>query len=494
MKILVYFFIFSVVGCASIEKKNLITIAIPTEIPSLTPYAQNDTTSYRIRWQIFERLIAMDTNGDLLPSLAVSWTNISPTVFQVKLRQGVTFHNGAPFTAEDVKYSVERAASAPTLNAVLSIIKGAEIVDEETVNILLNAPYAAIDVIMTHSGLVMTHAETQKTVGSSDIYIGTGPYKFVEWKRGDSISLVRNDNYWADLPNIENLLFRVVPDDSVRALVVETGEIDIAYDIAGGDRERFLNSSQVQFIEAPTARQEYLGFNVGRAPNTLWTNKLIRQALAYAIDYQGIVDSVMFGGAVPASSMLAPMVFGVNTNLPVRTRNLEKAKELLAQVGISPGTRGKIYAIEGPRKKIAEVIQANAQELGIILEIVIFEWAKFLESAGRGELELFLAGWVNIPSDPDVGMYALVYSRNKGPGGNYTFYGNPEIDALLDIGRREQNIEQRLVAYYKAQEIIYDDMPLLPLFYSFNNVALSKDIKGFVLNQFSIHELKFVSR
>ena len=492
--VLLSVFLALVVACSPAPKKNNLVIAVPMEPPSLTPYAQNDTQSYRVRFQIFERLIAMDTNGGLVSALAESWTNISPTVFQLKLRPGVLFHNGEMMTAEDVKYSIERAASSPTLRSVLGVIKGAEIVDESTVNVLLNTPYAAIAILMTHPGMAVTHKATQEAAGNSDIYIGTGPYKFIEWKRGDSISLTRNPDYWGGLAPIEEITFRIVPDDSVRAIAVETGEVDVTYDIAGGDRDRFVNSSRVNFVEAPMARQDYLGFNVGRPVNPVWTNVLIRQAIANTINYQGIINSVLFGGGTPASSMLAPIIFGANTNLAPRARNLDKAKELMVQAGSPTGIKGKIYTSEGARRKIAEVIQANVRDIGIELEVVVIEWGTLLDNAGKGQLDLFLSGWTSVPSDADVGMYALVHSSSRGTAGNYTFYSNPQVDQLLSQGRAELNTEARIGLYAQAQEIVYNEAPIIPLYYSFNNAAMAKDLEGFVLNQFSMHELKFVKR
>lgn len=481
-------------GCAPAAPKTDLTIAVPTEPPSLTPYAQNDTQSYRVRWQIFEKLISMETNGTLIPALAVSWSNISPTVFQVKLRQGVTFHNGKPFTAKDVKYSVETASLAPTLRSILSVIARAEIVDEQTVNIIMKAPYAAAAILMTHPGLLMVNEETQLAAGTNEVYVGTGPYKFVEWKRGDSIILSQNESHWGGVPAFKKVHFRIVPDDAVRAIAVETGEVDIAYDIAGGDRDRFVKGTKVQFNEAVMPRMEYLGFNVGKPVNAAWTNKTLREAVSYAIDYQGIVDSVLFGGATPASSMLAPMIFGANTNLPVRTRNIEKAKEIFAKSGAPAGLKAKIYVMEGYRKKVGEVIQANLRDIGINAEVVVYEWGKLLESAGKGELELFLLGWTSIPSDADIGMYALSHSSSKGLPGNYTFYSTPELDRLLDAGRQEQDPAKRIALYVKAQEIVYNDAAIIPIFYLYNNAALAKNLKGFVLNQFGIHEIKYLSR
>ncbi|MGL5721188.1 MAG: ABC transporter substrate-binding protein [Brevinema sp.] len=496
MKKIAFFsiFFFLVAACSSAPKKNSLSVAMPTEPPSLTAYSQNDTQSYRVRLQVFERLIAMDTNGQLVSALAETWTNISPTVFQVELRPGVLFHNGEMMTAEDVKYSVERASTSPTLRSVLGVIKGAEVVDENRVNILLNMPYASIAILLTHPGLVITHKATQEVDENNDAYVGTGPYKFVEWRRGDSITLTRNEDYWAGLAPIEQVVFRIVPDDSVRAIAVETGEVDVAYDIAGGDRERFVETSKVRFIEAPMARQDYLGFNIGRPVNTVWTNMLIRQAIANVIDYQGIINSVLFGGATPASSIISPIVFGATTNLPPRARNLDKAKGLMVEAGSPTGVKGRIFTMDGPRKKIAEVIQANARDIGIDLEVVVVEWATQLDYAAKGQLDLYLAGWTSVPSDADVGMYALAHSSSAGAGGNYAFYSNPQIDRLLTQGRGEQNPATRIGIYAQAQEIIYNEAPIIPLFYTFNNAAIAKDLEGFVLNQFSMHEIKFISR
>ncbi|MGL5722595.1 MAG: ABC transporter substrate-binding protein [Brevinema sp.] len=482
-----------VASCAPSAQKNSLTIALPVEPPSITPHAHNDSYSNHLRRQIYENLIGEDQEGNLVPKLATSWRSINPTTFEVTIREGVFFHNGRPLTAEDVAFSVTRAATAPTTRSILSIIKDAEVIDETTVNINLYGPYAAIATLLSHPGVHIISKSTIEEAGTSNSYIGTGPYEFVEWKHGDSITLTKNTNYWDTPAAIDTVIYRNIPDSSVRAIAVETGEVDVAYDIAGSDRERFLNNSKVNFIEAPLTRQDYLGFNLGKTAGTVWTNKLLRQAISYAIDYQGIVDSVLFGGANVASAMLERQVFGANTNLAPRTRDIERAKELFAQSGAPANIRATIYTLDGTRKRVAEVLQANLRELGIEADIQTYELGKYLEESWNGRLDLFLWGWTTIPSDADIGTYALLHSSSQGTGGNYTFYNNPTVDNLLSAGRAEFNRERRAKIYQDIQEIVYDEIPLLPLFYSYHNAAYSKKIKTFVLDKFTLHDAKYIS-
>ncbi|MGL5253682.1 MAG: ABC transporter substrate-binding protein [Brevinema sp.] len=482
-----------IAGCAPSTSKNMLTIALPVEPPSITPHAHNDSYSNHLRRQIYENLIGEDHEGNLIPILASEWKSISPTIFQVTVRDGVLFHNGRTLTSEDVAFSVNRAATAPTTRSILSIIKNAEVVDDSTVNIHLHGPYAAIAKLLSHPGVHIISKSTIEEAGTNNSYIGTGPYQFVEWKYGDSITLSKHTNYWDTPAEIDTVIYRNIPDSSVRAIAVETGEVDVAYDISGSDRERFLKDSKVNFIEAPLTRQDYLGFNFGKQNNTVWTNKLLRQAIIHAIDYKGIVDSVLFGGANVASAILEPQVFGAKTNLPIRTRDLDKAKELFVQSGASTNIKATIYTLEGARKRVAEVLQANLRELGIEVAIQTFELGKYLEESWNGRLDLFIWGWTSIPADADIGIYPLLHSSSKGTGGNYTFYSSPDVDKLLETARADFDSNRRIQLYDQIQTIIYDEAPFIPLYYSYQNVAYSKKIKSFVLNKFTLHDAKYIS-
>ena len=476
---------FFIVACGSTESGKKLTVALGVEPISLTPFESNDIPSYKVRWQIYDRLISVSPEGEVIPELAETWTNINPTTLQITIKTNVVFHNGKPFTVEDAVYSVNTAVNSSFLSTVLGVIDNATVVNDNTFQVNLSKPYAPALALLSHSGMLMT-SEEFNTEELKSLEIGTGPFQFVEWNRGQNIVLKKNDSYWGEVAEVDTVNFIIVPDASVRSIIVETGEADVAYDLDGSDRERLLASKDVIYKEASFPTVHYLGFNTSKGP---LTNQTLRQAIAMAIDFQGIVDTIAFGAGETATSLLQESVFGAYTGLPKRERNIEKAKDLLVQAGIAPNTKIPLYAIEGPRKKMAEIIQANLREIGLDIEVSVLEWATMLDYARKGNLDMFILGWTSIPADADIGMYSLINSNTHGAGGNYTFYNNPKIDQLLEQGRAVQDTEKRKLIYQEIQEILYTELPMIPTYHPYHNVVMSKDIKYFDMNLYSIHRL-----
>ncbi len=472
-------------ACASesaTDNKKL-RVAVPFEPVSMTPFGSNDTSSYRVRWQVFDRLVNTGQGGKILPMLAVSWEDLSATTIQLALRSNVMFHDGEEFTSEDVKYSVESAVASSDLFAVIGVIKDVDIVDRYTVNINFNVPYSQKALVLGHPGILMT----KRSAMESDTLIGTGPYKFKEWNRGLSVILTQNEEYWGEGPFFEEVEFVVVPEASVRTIVAETGEVDIAYELDGSEKENLTNSSTLTYLEGVAPTIHYLGFNLTKPA---YADKRFRQAVAMAIDYQGIVERVAFNVGAPATSLIHGGVLGAKSDLPARQRNLEEAKKILSEIDV-PETIN-IYAIDGVRKKMAEIIQANLMEIGLNVQVVTLEYATMLDYAKKGNLDMFILGWTTIPPDADIGLNALLFSSNKFTGGNYSAYSNAQVDQLLIDGRKELNPQTRNQMYAQLQEIVYDELPLIPLYHPHNNAIINKNIKNFEVSYFGIHELQTV--
>ncbi len=485
------------ISCAQSEdltKKDLLKIGIPTEAVTLYPYGSNDTATARMTVNIFDRLIEVDSNGDFQPGLAESWEMETPTTVKLNLRSNVTFHNGAPFTAEDVVFSITKMIAAPEIEHISSPIKSAEILDAYTVLVHLNKPFAPILAHFAHVTMAIMSKEYTENAGD-DIDqkpVGTGPYKLKTWNRGQNLLLEANTEYWGGAPKIANLEFRVIPEAAARTIALETGDIDIAYDIDAVDRDRVNDSSDLRLIEKPVARIEYLGFNIEKGKNPIWRDKRVREAVALAIDVDGIINSVLFGTGTPADSLLYKTVIGHYEGLTPRTRDLKRAKELLVEAGVTPGTKVRMWTSEGQRQKILEIVQANLREIGIDASIEVYEWARFLDSTGKGDHDMFVLGWTTVTGDADYGIYNLVHTDAFGPAGNRTFYSNIEVDNLLDSARVELDPVKRVNMYKQIQEILYEDLPFIPLFYKLANVGTSKTVKGFEFDPSESHRLNTV--
>ena len=235
----------------------------------------------------------------------------------------------------------------------------------------------------------------------------------------------------------------------------------------------------------------YLGFNTKKAP---FDNKLVRQAIAYAVDRQSIIDAVYLGAANEANSPVSPSVFGYSKDAKKYSFDVAKAKELLAQAGYPNGFKTKIWLNDNTvRRDIAVILQDQLKQIGIDLQIEILEWGSYLDRLARGEHDMFLLGWTSSP-DSDSALYALFHSKNHGSSGNRTYFTNSRMDQLLDLGRESTVPEDRIKYYKEAQDIVQEEVPMLVLVYPYDNVGLQKTIKGFILDAESEHRLIHVSK
>lgn len=494
MKIIILFILFFVSCSQSNDTEtNKLIIGVPTEAVTLDPYASNDFGSSRVTVNIFNRLLEKDEEGNIIPSLATSWEFLSPTKLQLNLRSNVVFHNGEQFTAKDVKFSIERMLRSPAIESISNPMKGAEIIDSYTVNIILKKPFAPILSHLALAGMGILNEKAVKEMGDNidQTPVGTGPYRLKEWNRGQNITLEAFIDYWAGKVNISEIDMRVISDESARTIALETGDIDIAYDIGDVDRERIINNSELRLIEQPIARTEYLAFNL-RSGNPIWKDVRVREAVANVIDKEGIINSVLFGAGSIADSIIYKTVIGHYDGLTSRKRNVKKAQQLLQEAGVAKGTKVTMWTLEGYRQKILEVIQANLKEIGIDATIEVVEYARFLDGTAKGEHDLVIIAWTTGSGDADYGIYNLMHTTAFGGPGNRSFYSNAEVDQLLDKARVELDSNKRNKFYQRIQEILDKELPVIPLFYKLSNVGVSKKIKSFQFDPAMSHQLYYI--
>lgn len=467
-------------ACNAVENSvSTLNIAVPIEMVELSPYGTLDTHSGRIRSQIFDQLFEFDPKGNLLPSLATSFTNINNTTVHITLRSNVLFHNGEVLSAEDVKYSLDKARVTPSHQAQLMVIKNIVVRSPFLLEIQLYETYVPFQSMLTRSHSLIVN---KKAGEAGDFSIGSGPYIFKEWNKGQNVILEKFDDYWGEKAKVDRLVIKTVPEALVRMIAVETGEVDIAYDIDYSEKERIESSDKLKFSEVVLSRIEYLGFNTTKYP---YNNALFREAIAYSLDIPGIISSALLGAGQQANS-LSVKGAGYNKGEPL-VQNKEKARELLKQSGVPAETKLTLLAITGVRKSISEVIQANLQEVGIDVEILIVDWAKYSEMMYSTDTEMFLGGWTSIP-DADLFYSIFFHSKNIGAGGNFTAYANPEMDTLLEQAQKIPNGSKR-EEYYK---IIHDktiaEKAIIPLYYPIGIVACRTNINNVQLSPQAIEK------
>nr|MBS9776425.1 glutathione ABC transporter substrate-binding protein [Fusobacterium sp.] len=447
-----------------------------------------DNPSARTNAQIYDRLFEFNEKSEPVPSLAESYEQPDNLTTIIHLKKGVKFHNGEELKAGDVKFTFDRFMKSPQVNHILEAVDKVEVVDDYTVKFTTKEPFAPLLNHLTHNATAILNEKAVKEGGKEygQNPIGTGPYKFVSWASGDRITLEAFPEYFKGETPVKNLIIRNIVEETNRTIGLETGELDIVYDILGMDKTRLKDEPKYTYIEKPGVSMTYLGFNLKKAP---FDNPKVREAISYAIDQQPIIDTAFVGGAVAADSIIGPELFAY-ANVGKYEHNIEKAKELLKEAGYPNGFKTKIWINDNNvRRDIAVILQDQLKQVGIDVAIETLEWGAYIDGTARGEHDMFILGWGTVTRDPDYGITALVSSKTHGSGGNRTFYSNPKIDKLLEEGRAELDIEKRKAIYKEVQEIIRKDVPMYMIAYPTYNVVTKKDVKNFNFELALAHRL-----
>ncbi len=466
---------------------------------SLDPIVVTDGESYKVTKNIFDTLVNFgEQDTDINPGLATDWTAAEDGLtYTFQLEEGVKFHDGTDFNAEAVVKNFERWAGGdadkfPYYGSMFGGFSGDEghVIESVTatgdyeVEFKLKRPQAPFlkNLAMSSFGIASPTAFEAAGDKFGDDPVGTGPFKFVEWKRNDSITLEKNEDYWVEgEPKLDQVIFRSIPDNSARLNALLSGEIDLADGITPSDGKTIEENADLQLFERPSMNVGYLGLTNTREP---FDDPKVRQAMNHAIDKQAIVDAFFEGRGEIAKNPMPPVINGYNDDIEAYDYNPEKAKELLAEAGLPDGFDMELYAMPVPRpympdgQKVAEAIQKNLADIGVNAKIVSFEWATYLEKAANGEADAFLLGWTGDNGDADNFLYVLLDQDNIGSN-NYAYYENQELHDLLIKAQSEVDESVRNDLYKQAQEIIHEDAPWVPLAHSTPLLAGGKNVMNF---------------
>ncbi|MGK4198268.1 glutathione ABC transporter substrate-binding protein [Fusobacterium sp. HC1336] len=473
--------------------KEELIIAQDGESKSLDIHQGNDGFSLRANRLIYSRLVEADENMQIHPGLAESWQQLDDRTMQFKLRKGIKFHNGDDFTAEDVKFSFERMMNSPRIAFVLPPIERIDVVDDYTVNIVTKTPFGPLLAHLSHPALGMVSKKllTENPEALKEKPIGTGSYKFKEWIYGDKLVLEKNEDFYdKNERGLKYIIFKNVVEASNRAIVLETGEIDIATPISSVDEENIKNNPKLQLLTKPSISYTYIGMNMTKAP---LNDIRVRKAINYAIDKQAIIDVILNGNGKIATSPIAPGVFGFTDKTKNYEYNVEKAKELMKEAGYENGFTTSILVFSGEANtQTAEIVQAYLKEIGIDLKIEIVEVSAYWDMTERGVHNLFLGSWGVVTGDADYGLYAMYHSSAKGGAGNRDFYENEKVDELLDKAKTEIDPETRKKLYDEAQILIVNDAPDVMLYNRNLTVGAQKYIKGLGIHPVTLYNFATV--
>ncbi|MFS0862706.1 ABC transporter substrate-binding protein [Fredinandcohnia sp. 179-A 10B2 NHS] len=466
---------------------------------SLDPITTTEGETFKVTKNIFDTLINYgDQDTTLQPGLATEWEASEDGLqYTLTLREGVKFHDGTDFNAEAVVVNFERwmngdAEQFPYYTMFGGfkgedghVIQEVKAVDELTVQFILKRPQAPFlkNLAMSPFGIASPAALEEFGDNFDKNPVGTGPFKFVEWVENDRITLEKNPEYWMEgYPKLERVVFKSIPENSARLNALLTGEIDLMDGVNPSDLSQIEGNADLQTFERPSMNVGYLGFTVTRPP---FDNKLVRQALNHAIDKEGIIEAFYGGLAQPAKNPLPPALEGYNDDIEAYPYDLEKAKELLAEAGFADGFEMELWAMPVPRPympegmKVAEIIQSSFAEIGVKAEIKSVDWGTYLEQAANGEFDAFMLGWTGDNGDPDNFIYTLLDKDSIGSN-NYSYYANDELHDILIEAQTITDQAERNALYAKAQEIIHEDSPWVPLVHSTPLLAGKKNLLNFL--------------
>lgn len=472
--------------------KNTLTWAQGADVTSLDPHQGKETPAVQVNAQIFDTLVTVDPEtNEVVPQIAESWEQTDDQTYVFKIREGIKFHDGSDLTAEDVKFSLDRARNSAAVSYIVNFIEEVTVDDDHTVTIKTTAPYAP-----TLRNLAIPFAAiVPKAVVEADEKafilnpVGSGPYKFVEWNQGDHVTLKAFDDYYAGKPETENLIMKVIPETSQRTIALETGEVDLAYDLSVNDIPKVNSDDKLTVYEIPSLTCWYVSMNMNKKP---FDNPKVREAMSMAIDRQTIIDTINAGSGQTADAIVAPAVFGYYST-GVREYNPEKAKELLAEAGYPNGFSTTLWVNDNQsRIEMCQAMQAMLLEVGVQCNLEVLEFGSFISRTTSGDHDLAYFGWTTSSGDADYSYYSLEHSTQQGAAGNRSFLADPDVDKLIEDARSNTNEEERK-ELYKELAIKLDEINNnIPVYYSFINVGANKKVEGFVMDANGYHSLEKV--
>lgn len=434
---------------------------------------------------VFEALCdkLVDINADLtiVPKLATEWSwNDTSTELTMKLREGVVYHDGTPFDAESVKANIQRMQTLgeSKRKSELSTIKDVQVVDPHTVILKLETPFAPLLSILTDRAgmMVSTAAATAAGDKFAAAPVCSGPFKFVDRKARDSITLEKFANYWnADAIGYDRIEYLILPDSTVRLSRVQAGDLDVAERVAPTDIQTVKDDSRLALYESPGLGVSHLFINQREDKGGPFAKHVeLRQALELSLDRDAI-NQVAFNGAFTADNqMLTPLSVFHSKNHPMPARNVERAKELIAASGVANPSIEITYENSLTDGRVAQIIQSMAGEAGFKVELLPLETSSAIERYLAGNFQFYIGNWSG-RADPDPTLNTFFGSAGSQ---NLNGYKSAELDDVLNQARREVREPERVDLYSKVAGIYLADLPTIPLYHPSWFYAARGDVEG----------------
>ena len=471
-----------------------------------TADVQKTSKDYEVPFNIFDRLVDVEVDADgnskIVPSLAESWDISDDGLeYTFHLRQGVKFHNGNDFTAEDVAYTFHRMLTVEggvntefidqikgadeLLAGETDTLEGVEVVDDYTVKVTLKEPFAGFLASISSPGVSIYDSEATEAAGDQfgmdpAVTVGTGPFEFASWSFNNQLVLTRNEDYWKGASGLPGVVIKIIPDTETQSMMFESGELDILdLDYAADSVDRFTETYPDQIVQGPRVGIVYFTMNFNKEP---FQDVRVRKAVQMSIDRQAILDALYGGRGQVEQGIFPHGLIGFNPDQEEIKYDPEAAKALLAEAGYADGFDMEIAADSSASDTMTmalEIVSDQLAEVGIRAEIKNYDESTWLETRKSGELGSFMSTWSADYNDPDNFIYTFFGNEEKTRIRSIN-YPDTEVMERVAKARTIVNEDERLAEYKALEEkIIHEDAAWVPMFSRLHLFAVSKRVQGF---------------
>lgn len=471
-----------------------------------TADVQKTSKDYEVPFNIFDRLVDVEVDADgnskIVPSLAESWDISDDGLeYTFHLRQGVKFHNGNDFTAEDVAYTFHRLLTVEggvntefvdqikgadeLLAGVTDTLEGVEVVDDYTIKVTLKEPFAGFLASISSPGVSIYDSEATEAAGDQfgmdpAVTVGTGPFEFASWSFNNQLVLTRNEDYWKGASELPGVVIKIIPDTETQSMMFESGELDILdLDYAADSVDRFTETYPDQIVQGPRVGIVYFTMNFNKEP---FQDVRVRKAVQMSIDRQAILDALYGGRGQVEQGIFPHGLIGFNPDQEEIKYDPEAAKALLAEAGYADGFDMEIAADSSASDTMTmalEIVSDQLAEVGINAEIKNYDESTWLETRKSGELGSFMSTWSADYNDPDNFIYTFFGNEEKTKIRSIN-YPDTEVMERVAKARTIVNEDERLAEYKALEEkIVHEDAAWVPMFSRLHLFAVSKRVQGF---------------
>ncbi|OOE34580.1 ABC transporter substrate-binding protein [Salinivibrio kushneri] len=480
-----------------------ITVAYDADPVSLDPHEQLSGGTLQLSHMVFDPLVRFTQEMDFEPRLATSWERIDNETVRFNLREGVTFHSGNAFTADDVVWTFDRLKSSPDFKGIFTPIVDIKKVDEHTVDVVTDGTYPLVENVMTYvfpmdskfysgeteDGRDKSELKKNGSTYASTHLSGTGPYVVDEREQGVVVEFDRNENYWDkdSEGNVDNITLRPIKEDATRVAALLSGDVDMIAPVSPNDYRRLERADELQLVTMPGTR--VITFQMNQSVVDEFKDPRVRQAVAYAVNNEGIAQKIMKGAATPASQQSPVGYAGYNADLAPRY-DLAKAKKLMEEAGYPDGFSVTMIAPNNRYvndEKIAQAVAAMMAKIGIKVDLQTMPKAQYWPEFDKCEAGMQMIGWHPDTEDSANFTEFLTMTRDADTGkGQYNcgHYSNSEVDKLVMEANSETDLEKRSAMLKKVEKILYDEAAFLPLHWqdpswaAKNNVNIEPIVNG----------------